>query len=410
MGDHGWRRGFAWRRATLVVIASLTVFAGLTGLMAQAQTTPVPPGLKDEIKSIDADLNAASAASHKALGQLARREGDYDVFQSLEHQVGSARHSDLLDFFPHTYGLAFGSFLVPLACVDRAVNAAAAGKDAAKAQKDYARAAQCIDELKRELSNGTDVPADLSNALDNLKNLLAEASKDVRQHPSAFKGDASGGERILHRHRDAVTKAKHDMLKPFPPVFGASFDEAFRQLECFDEQLDSADALIARYLHDAGPFPRFAPATRAKLKRDLQAIADHISAARACKEKLRAALIPVEIDEFETWAHNVEIGYSNICINVRTTPPQASISATITGPQGYHASLPKHALDQPDGSIQIVTTITVAGDYTKTLAVYDKTGKETASVVKTFTVDAPPKDGPAPPFGRPCVKPTQPPK
>ncbi len=117
----------------------------------------------------------------------------------------------------------------------------------------------------------------------------------------------------------------------------------------------------------------------------------------------------VQITEFDTWAHNTEIHKSNICINVETTPPQASISATITGPSNYKATLPITPL-HPDGTRQVGAQINQSGDYTKTLTVYDATGKQTATVTKTFTVLPPPPDGPqagpVPPFGPPCSVPT----
>jgi hypothetical protein len=113
----------------------------------------------------------------------------------------------------------------------------------------------------------------------------------------------------------------------------------------------------------------------------------------------------VSISEDDTWAHNPEIGKSNVCINVRTTPAQASVSATLDGPDGYRAHLDKTPLDQPQGSIQIKSEITLAGDYTKTLIVYDANGNQTATVTKTFTVAPPPQDGPT--TNPPCPKPTQ---
>jgi len=60
----------------------------------------------------------------------------------------------------------------------------------------------------------------------------------------------------------------------------------------------------------------------------------------------------VSITESDTWAHNAAIGKSNICINVETTPPQAFISAGLTGPGNYTASLPKTPL-HPDGTRQV---------------------------------------------------------
>jgi hypothetical protein len=114
----------------------------------------------------------------------------------------------------------------------------------------------------------------------------------------------------------------------------------------------------------------------------------------------------VTISESDTWTHNQAIGVSNVCINVRTSPPQASISATLSGPGNYHANLNETPL-LPDGSIQIKSPITQAGSYTDTLTVYDKSGNQTATTTNTFTVDPPPQDGPTPSFGPSCPKPTQ---
>lgn len=138
----------------------------------------------------------------------------------------------------------------------------------------------------------------------------------------------------------------------------------------------------------------------------------YLEVARRFKEKVVKAISAISapppgegiISEDDTWAHNQPIGKSNICINVRTTPPQAFISASVTGPNNYKASLPKTPL-HADGTRQVGAPITQAGDYTKTLTVYDASGKETATVTKTFTVDAPPKDGPA--TTPPCPKPTK---
>ena len=58
-----------------------------------------------------------------------------------------------------------------------------------------------------------------------------------------------------------------------------------------------------------------------------------------------------------------------------------------------------------EGSVQIKSEITRGGDYTKTLTVYDASGKETATVTKTFTFTAPPQNGPA--TTSPCPEPPQ---
>ena len=111
----------------------------------------------------------------------------------------------------------------------------------------------------------------------------------------------------------------------------------------------------------------------------------------------------VTISEDDTWTHNTELKKSRICINVRTTPPQTSVSGTVKGPDGYVADIPKSPL-HADGTAQIRGSITQAGAYTKTLYVYDPGGKQTATVTKTFTVLDPPTDGPA--TTPPCPKPT----
>jgi hypothetical protein len=114
----------------------------------------------------------------------------------------------------------------------------------------------------------------------------------------------------------------------------------------------------------------------------------------------------VSITESDTWAHNPDIGKSNICINVKTTPPQAFISVSVGGPGNYKANLPKAPL-HPDGTRQVGATITQAGSYTDNLTVYDKNGTQTATSTNTFTVAPPPQNGPTPKFGPDCPKPPQ---
>jgi hypothetical protein len=111
----------------------------------------------------------------------------------------------------------------------------------------------------------------------------------------------------------------------------------------------------------------------------------------------------VTISEDDTWAHNEAAGLSNICINVRTTPPQAFATVTLSGPNGYHSSSPpKTPLIR--GARQFTSPITTAGQYTKTITVYDADGRESATVTKTFTVAPPPAEGPAATPG--CAAPT----
>jgi hypothetical protein len=113
----------------------------------------------------------------------------------------------------------------------------------------------------------------------------------------------------------------------------------------------------------------------------------------------------VTISENDTWTYNTATGKANVCINVATTPPQASLSASVTGPGGYTASLPLTPL-HPDGTRQIGAQITQPGTYADTLSVYDAKGKQTATSTNTFTVASSPQNGPTPRFGPSCPQPT----
>jgi len=111
----------------------------------------------------------------------------------------------------------------------------------------------------------------------------------------------------------------------------------------------------------------------------------------------------VTISEDDTWAHNEAAELSKICINVRTRPAQASATVSLDGPGGYHSQSPPNT-PLINGARQFTSLITHAGDYTKTITVYNGKGAQTATVTTTFTVDPPPTDGP--PASPPCQAPT----
>jgi hypothetical protein len=77
-------------------------------------------------------------------------------------------------------------------------------------------------------------------------------------------------------------------------------------------------------------------------------------------------------------------------VNVVTKPPQASVSARITGP-GFSATVDKAPL-HADGKGQIRGVITTPGTYTATITVYNALGNATATVTKTIPVTE--EDGP----------------
>jgi hypothetical protein len=233
----------------------------------------------------------------------------------------------------------------------------------------------------------TAVPPGLLADLERLDDDLRRLISDYR------KGKISG-----HGFFDRVSKveaAKHQLVRRHfsMPVYGdVTFDEVFRGLECLDSYLAVAKFTV---LEPSGISERI-------LKEHILELLD---SGRKCKQRLEKSLAAqVTISEDDTWAHNPAIGKSRICINVRTAPAQASISATLTGPDGYNATSPKAPL-HADGSAQVRSIITKAGAYTKTLVVYDAAGKQTATVTKTFTVAEPPQDGPA--TNPPCEKPTE---
>ena len=213
--------------------------------------------------------------------------------------------------------------------------------------------------------------------------------------------EAGKGEAVRPRI-DNIKKAKFQLIdSQFGDlVDGVKGSTWFRELDCVDVQLRLAQTYET--LSNAEHFKQF-------LEKDIPGFLEN---AQKCKEKLETALgkanqpEKVSITESDTWAHNASIGKSNICINVKTTPPQAFISAGLAGPGNYTASLPKTPLHS-DGTRQVGATITEAGSYTDTLRVYDKSGTQTATTTHTFTVAPPPQDGPDPAFGPSCPAPTK---
>ena len=229
-------------------------------------------------------------------------------------------------------------------------------------------------------------PEQLFTDLVHLDNQLDRAIK------SAKKNDLTGGE--VSNVEDAMSDLiKRDFTQT---LYGVKFREVFHDLNCVGVRLDHVSLLLASGVSGAP---------------GLGTQVGQLEVARSCKQRLEkklhtAAQQPsqVTISEDDTWAHNPDIGKSRICINVRTSPPQASVSARITGPGDYEAEVGRSPL-HADGSGQIRGIITQAGKYTKTLVVYDASGKQTATVTKTFTVAEPPQDGPK--TDPPCVKPTE---
>ena len=199
------------------------------------------------------------------------------------------------------------------------------------------------------------------------------------------------------------------------PIYGVKLNEIISTFDAIDKgliragrflhfaELDEIDAKHAKAESQKENF-------LAKAKEDRAEAASLLLDAGHFKMELEKEFTKVSppqnvtISEDDTWAHNTDIGKSRVCVNVRTTPPQASVSATITGPGGYNAQASKSPL-HADGTGQIRGLITQPGDYTKTIIVYDANGNQTATVTKTFTVAPPPQDGPA--TTPPCAKPTQ---
>src|SRR5579859_2836474 len=116
---------------------------------------------------------------------------------------------------------------------------------------------------------------------------------------------------------------------------------------------------------------------------------------------------PKVISEQDTWTHSVDGTKTTICNDLQTSPPMASVSGEMTGPSGFDAKTNGTQPLRADGSAQIRTTIShiVAGAYTAKFAVYDKSGKPTATSSNTFVVAAPPQNGPPPKGGPSCPAP-----
>jgi hypothetical protein len=232
-------------------------------------------------------------------------------------------------------------------------------------------------------------------ALEDLAHIDSQLTKAIN--------DAKEGKDVESRI-GTIAKAKLELVDS---QLGAAVDGVkggtwFRALECVDFRLSLAKLAEQGHLpkHGAtGPF----------------GVVTELEYAKACKQSLEAAIQKanppstgkVSITESDTWAHNQAIGKSNVCINVKTTPPQSFVSGTLTGPGGFTASTNGNKPLHADGTAQIRTPITQAGSYTDNLTVYDKNGTQTATSSNTFTVDPPPQDGPTPAFGPSCPAPTQ---
>ncbi len=225
------------------------------------------------------------------------------------------------------------------------------------------------------------VPPGLLAELEHLDKLLDRLKAD-------WKSGKLDQSELLNRVLFEIREEKRALVKRYfnAPAYGSvTYSEVLEKLDCVDTQL----ALAWGFAVWSSQSTKYVP--------------DRIERAKKCKQALETRLRKVvTISEDDTWAHNPALGKSRLCINVRTSPAQVSVSAVITGPGDYRADIVSRL--HADGSAQIRGIITLAGDYTKTIAVYDASGEKTATVTKTFTVDAPPKDGPA--TNPPCAKPT----
>jgi hypothetical protein len=282
-----------------------------------------------------------------------------------------------------------------------------------------AQAFDCANTLKNELARA-DQPKGLTDTAAKLE--LAPAHVIERWLKGIIPGFGEGGKKdlsketllannekyfknqFLHDVKIAFAKAgaaKKTMAKTYftGTLYGVPAADVIDAIDCVGENLAFAEGVnFQAQQHTFG----------SDLRKELYKV---LFRAEQCKKALETALQnagrqpeKVTIDEDDTWAHNPDIGKSRLCVNVRTKPPQAFVSATFTGPGGYTADAPKSPL-HADGTAQIRGIITQPGDYRKTLVVYDVSGKETATVTKTFTVAPPPQDGPA--TNPLCVKPTQ---
>jgi tetratricopeptide (TPR) repeat protein len=134
-----------------------------------------------------------------------------------------------------------------------------------------------------------------------------------------------------------------------------------------------------------------------------------IGRAIAWKEALERAIEtgipePPSILQSFSWAHNLLLEKTNVCIDLETTPPQDSVTVELFGPNGYHAKSPAY---QPlvDGKLRLISLITMPGKYTDKVTTYDAKRVETGSATMEFTVKPPPDDGPE--LDPPCEAPTK---
>jgi hypothetical protein len=155
------------------------------------------------------------------------------------------------------------------------------------------------------------------------------------------------------------------------------------ETESFDDWVDFSKQLIARYGQLRGT--------------QMICAITHDDPVKDCAEA-SPATITIE----PTWTHNPELGKSNICLYITTSPAQATATVTLTGPNGYSSHSPdKTAL--LNGSRLFTSEITQPGDYTANATAYNTDGEQTATTTQAFTVTPPPTHGP--PTGQTCPAP-----